>query len=284
MDFGNAPCSWGVFYPTGNAITADGYLDAVKRAGYRATELGPLGFLPEEPDALADALGSRGLSLAGASHVHVLAEHGSWPVLHAALTRLGRVLQALNAPHLVLMDESEWYPKERQGVVDEAGWRNVVDLIERAQKYCADRFGIALHFHPHAGTCIEREAQIDRLLAETAVSLCFDTGHHAYWDQDPIAYMRKAWDRIGFVHLKNVNAAVRARMLKGELGVNQAFSEGVMCALPDGVLDMAAILRLLKERGFAGPVIVEQDPAKQDTPQDCESLAARNLTYLRGLA
>jgi len=284
MEFGNAPCSWRVFYPTGNTITAEGYLDAVARAGYRSTELGPLGFLPEDVPALSDALESRGLALAGASHVHVLAEPGSWPVLHAALTRLGHVLSALKAPHLVLMDESEWYPNDRQGVVDEAGWRNAIDLIQRAQKYCGDRFGITLHFHPHAGTCIEREAQIDRLLQETDVTLCFDTGHHAYWGQDPIAYMRKAWDRIGFVHLKNVDAKVRARMLQGELDVNEAFSAGVMCALPDGVLDMGAIIRLIAEKGFAGPCIVEQDPAKQDTMAECEALAARNLAFLRTLA
>ena len=31
MKLGNAPCSWGVFYPTGNRITATAYLDAIKK-------------------------------------------------------------------------------------------------------------------------------------------------------------------------------------------------------------------------------------------------------------
>jgi len=284
MQFGNAPCSWRVFYPTGNSITADGYLDAVARAGYRLTELGPLGFLPEDTGVLSDALAKRGLSLAGASHVHVLAEPGSWPVLQGALDRLGRILSELKAPHFVLMDEGEWYPKDKQGVVNEAGWRNVIDLVKQSHAYCADKFGIALHFHPHAGTCIEREAQIDRLLDETDVTLCFDTGHHAYWDQDPIRYMRKAWDRIGFVHLKNVDGAVRARMLRGELDVNQAFDAGVMSPLQDGVVDIPGVIRLLKEKSYTGPCIVEQDPAKTDTMSDCESLAARNLIFLQSMA
>lgn len=74
MQIGNAPCSWGVFYPTGNSINAEGYLDAVARAGYRVTELGPLGFLPTDTGQLADALAARDLTLAGAAHVHVLAE------------------------------------------------------------------------------------------------------------------------------------------------------------------------------------------------------------------
>ena len=64
--------------------------------------------------------------------------------------------------------------------------------------------GVALTFHPHVGTAVEFEAQIDRLLADTDVDLCFDTGHHAFWDQDPLAYMDRVRDRIGYMHLKNV--------------------------------------------------------------------------------
>jgi len=55
IKLGNAPCSWGVFYPTGNTITAEGYLNAVAKAGYRVTELGPLGFLGDDPVWIADA-------------------------------------------------------------------------------------------------------------------------------------------------------------------------------------------------------------------------------------
>lgn len=282
MLIGNAPCSWGVFYPTGNTITADGYLDAVARAGYRLTELGPLGFLPTDTKVLADALATRGLRLAGAAHVHVLAEPGSWPVLKAALDRLGPILSQLGAPDLILMDESEWYPADRPGVVDEAGWRTMISHVRDARRHLADSHGIRLTFHPHVGTCVEREAQIDRLLDETDVDLCLDTGHHAFWNQDPVAYMRKVWDRIGFVHLKNVEAGVRARVLAGKLGPNESFAAGVMCPLPDGVVDIAAVIGLLKEKGYGGPCIVEQDPS-DDASETPEALAARNRIYLEGL-
>lgn len=279
MMIGNAPCSWGVFYPSGNTITAEGYLDAVARAGYGLTELGPLGFLPEDPAWIADALARRGLTLAGAAHVHTLADPASAPALTATLDRLAGLLSALNCPHLILMDESEYYPPSAQGVVDEAGWQAAMAMIRAAQTQVA-RHGITLHIHPHVGTCIEREAQIDRLLAETSVSLCFDTGHHAFWDQDVPGYMDKAWGRIGYIHLKNVNPIVRARVLSGELGVNASFDHGVMCALPDGAVDIAALLRQIKARGFTGPVIVEQDPAR-DALETPEALARRNLTFLQ---
>jgi inosose dehydratase len=179
------------------------------------------------------------------------------------------------------MDESEFYPVAEQGVVDEAGWQTAMGLIRQARTVMHDGYGIALHIHPHVGTCIEREAQIDRMLAETDVTLCFDTGHHAFWDQDVLAYMEKVWDRIGFVHLKNVDPAVRARVLSRALGVNASFDEGVMCALPDGAVDIAAVLRRLSARSYDGPVIVEQDPAR-DAIETPEALARRNLAFLRG--
>jgi inosose dehydratase len=280
MIIGNAPCSWGVFYPTGNTVTAEGYLDAVARAGYRMTELGPLGFMGEDPAWIAEALAARGLTLAGAAHVHTLADPGSGPALIAVLARLGRLLRALDCRHLILMDESEFYPDTARGIVNEAGWQSAMSLIRDARVRMADD-GITLHLHPHVGTCIEREAQIDRLLAETDVSLCFDTGHHAFWDQDVVAYMEKVWDRIGFVHLKNVDPVVRARVLSGALDVNASFDEGVMCALPDGAVDIAAVLRLMAARGFEGPVVVEQDPAR-DASETPEALARRNLAFLQG--
>ncbi len=117
------------------------------------------------------------------------------------------------------------------------------------------------------------------MLAETGASLCFDTGHHAFWDQEVLPYLRHVWERIGVIHLKNVNATVRARVLSGTLGVNASFDEGVMCALPDGVVDIAAVMDLLTTRHFSGPVIVEQDPAR-DSAETPEALARRNLAFL----
>jgi inosose dehydratase len=280
MKIGNAPCSWGVFYPKGNAITPTAYLDAVARAGYGVTELGPLGFLGHDPVWIAEALAARSLTLAGAAHVHTLADPASAPALTAALHHFGRLLPALGARDVILMDESEFYPVAAQGVVDKAGWQTAMAMIKQADVMMRDTYGIRLHIHPHVGTCIEREAQIDRLLAETDVSLCFDTGHHAFWDQDVLAYMAKVWDRIGFVHLKNVDPAVRARVLAGALGVNASFDHGVMCALPDGAVDIQAVLGLLVSRAYQGAVIVEQDPPL-DAYETPEVLARRNLAFIQ---
>ena len=280
MLIGNAPCSWGIAYPTGNHYSWSQYLDEVAEAGYRGTELGPLGFLPKDAELLRDELAKRGLTLIGATHVHTFGDAASAPVLMATLRELSTLLKTLGARHLVIMDESNWYPAGKEGVLDEAGWQGLVGMIGDAQKLVEGEYGLKLSFHPHIGTAVEKEAQIDRLLADTEVDLCFDTGHHAFWGQDPVAYMEKVFSRIAYMHLKNVDSKVRARVLAGELSVAQSYGAGVMCPLPDGVVDIQAVMRLLAGRGFDGPIVVEQDVAEnaKETPLQ---LAARNLTCVR---
>lgn len=242
------------------------------------TELGPLGFMGSDPGWIGDALAARGLELVAAAHVHTLADPASAGALVTALDCQGRLLSALGCRDLILRDESDWYRQTAQGVVAEAGWQVAMAMIRAAQAQMAG-YGIRLHIHPHVGTCIEREAQIDRMLAENDVTLCFDTGHHAFWDHDVLAYMARVWDRIGFVPLKNVNVAVRARVLAEELGVNDSFNHGVMAAQDAGAVDIAAVIRMLVQRSFDGPVIVEQDPP-DDAALTPEALAQRNLHFL----
>ena len=279
MLIGNAPCSWGIAYPTGNTFTWQEYLDQVAASGYRGTELGPFGFLPKDPTLLKDELARRDLVMIGATHVHTFGDAASAPVLMQTLRDLSSLLVSLGAKHLIIMDESNWYPAGREGVLDEAGWTGLTQMVRDAQKLVEGDYGLKLSFHPHIGTAVEKEHQIDRLLADTDIDLCFDTGHHAFWDQDPLAYMARAFPRIAYMHLKNVDGAVRQRVLDGQLSVAASYGAGVMCPLPDGVVDIQAVMRLLAERGFAGPIVVEQDVAANATETPLQ-LAARNLAYM----
>ena len=283
MQFGNAPCSWGINYPTGNAVGWRQYLDEVAAAGYRGTELGPFGYLPNDVALLRDELGRRNLELIGATHVHTFGDVAAADTLYATLRQLCPLLVTLGARHLVIMAEDNFYPRDARGVLDTAGWRGLVAAVKQAQQIIEGEFGLKASFHPHVGTAVEREAQIDRLLAETAIDLCLDTGHHAFWNQDPLAYMQKVWSRIAYVHLKNVDRAIRQRVLDGELTIEQAFAAGVMCPLPDGVVDIRAVVGFLEAQHFAGPVVVEQDPAENaaETPLQ---LARRNAEYLAAVA
>ncbi len=282
MLIANAPCSWGINYPTGNRYSWSQYLDEVAAAGYRGTELGPFGFLPTDPARLKDELAQRDLTLVGATHVHTFSDAASAPAFLTTLRDLSALLVSLDAKHLVIMDESNAYPEGREGVLDEAGWNGLTQMVRDAQALVETDYGLKLSFHPHIGTAVEKEIQIDRLLAETDIDLCFDTGHHAFWDQDALAYMARTFPRIAYMHLKNVDPAVRARVLSGALPVAASYAEGVMCPLPDGVVDIQAVMKFLTDHAFAGPIVVEQDIAANaaETPMQ---LAARNLAYMNGM-
>ena len=81
MDFAIAPCTWGVYWPTGNELTWDDYLARSRAAGYRSTELGPYGFGPTDADAMGASLARHGLSVVAGAHVHTLAKPDSWAKL-----------------------------------------------------------------------------------------------------------------------------------------------------------------------------------------------------------
>jgi inosose dehydratase len=279
MRIGNAPCSWGIYGPGTKDVTPAQYLDEIAETGYPTTELGPYGFLPTDPPQLEDALVARGLTLSGAVHVHPLSDSGSEAELLASVDRIAPLLVALGTPHLIIMDDPGRYDRATQGVLDHAQWRAMTAMLETARRHAHDVHGATLGVHPHIASAIELEDQIDRLLEDTGIDLCFDVGHHAFWDQDPIAYMERVWDRIAYLHLKNVDAAVRTRILAGAIHVADSSQAGVFCPLPDGVVDIAAVLAMARDRGFTGPIVVEQDLAT-DAAETPAALARRNRHFL----
>lgn len=282
MLFSNAPCSWGIAYPTGNAVGWRQYLDEVAEAGYKGTELGPFGYLPKDAALVADELASRGLTVVGATHVHTFADPATLPILLADLRAEGAILNSLGARHLVVMDESAFYP-DAKSALDGAAWRSFAEGVETSRKLIEDELGLKASFHPHIGTAVQFESEIDRLLEDTGIDLCFDTGHHAFWGQDALAYFARVRNRVAYVHLKNVDPKVRQRVLDGELSVERSYGEGVMCPLPEGAVNIPQIITFMRGTDFDGPVVVEQDLA-DNAPESPLELARRNLNFLKRAA
>lgn len=66
LTLGTAPDSWGVWFPSDpRQVDWQQYLDEIAQAGYVWTELGPSGFLPQDPAQLRDELDAHGLQLCG---------------------------------------------------------------------------------------------------------------------------------------------------------------------------------------------------------------------------
>lgn len=278
----NAPASWGIYWAEGSTLTGEDYLDAIMRAGYRATELGPYGFLGTDSAFLQEALYARGIQCIGAAMVHSFCDFDATGELFPSLERVGKLISALGTKNLVIMDESEFYPSDQLGQASPRAKTMAYDQIRRAQNYVENELGLRLYFHPHVGTFVELEAQIDELLNETEISLCFDTGHHAFWDQDPLNYLEKVYPRIGLVHLKNTSDERRREVWRGDLAVNDSFDEGVMVPLEDGVVDIAAVIESLVAKGYEAPFVIEQDLDRRGE-SDPEKLAAKNLKFVQSV-
>jgi inosose dehydratase len=285
---GSAPDSWGVWFPSDpRQIPWSRFLDEVAEAGYRWTELGPHGYLPTDLATLRGELGRRGLSACAGFIMKALEDPGVWTGLQAEVRALGANLAALGAPSMVLIDDTytNVFTGEplKPAQLAPADWGRLVDTCNRAGALAKKEFGLSLVFHPHADTHVEYEAQIETLLRDTdpaCVSLCLDTGHHAYRGGDPVAFMRRHHARISYLHLKSVDAALMERVNRERIPFGRAVGMDMFCEPSRGIVDFKAFRAVLEEVGYDGFAVVEQDmyPAAFDKPLP---IARRTRAFLR---
>ena len=288
---GSAPCSWGVWFANDPKQTPwNRFLDEIAEADYQWTELGPYGYLPTESAILKAELDKRNLKISGSFVMAFLHDPKYWPDVKRQLFGLGELLPRFGAKFLVLIDDTYTDPvttELRQPVrLDEAGWRRLIDTTHKVAEIARSEFGLQLVFHPHAETHVEYEDQIERFLADTdptRVSLCLDTGHHAYRGGDPVAFMRKHHSRIPYLHLKSVDPAVQQRVEAEKIPFGTAVGQDMFCEPERGAVDFLALRDVLHEIDYQGWATVEQDmyPAPLDKPLP---IAKRTRAYLREIS
>ncbi len=132
---------------------------------------------------------------------------------------------------------------------------------------------------------METQAQTERFLDQTDpryVSLCLDTGHLAYRHADNVALVNRYPDRIGYVHIKQMDPAIVAKADREGLAFGQAVAMGASCEPPGGEPVVEDVAKALRELGRDLFVVVEQDMYPCDFGQP-KPIAQRTYTYLRGL-
>src|SRR5207245_9713614 len=133
--------------------------------------------------------------------------------------------------------------------------------LHRLAEYTESR-GVHAVFHPHADTTIQYESDIERLLELTdpgLVNLCLDIGHHAYAGGDAVRFFQEHHARIPYLHLKDVDCAVSARVRERGLPLASAVDEGAFVDLGQGCVDLQGLNRAAQDVAFDGWGIVEQD-------------------------
>ena len=109
-----------------------------------------------------------------------------------------------------------------------------------------------MQFHSHADSHVGYQPEIERFLEATNpeyVNLCLDTGHVAYYGGDCVELITKYPERIGYVHLKQVNPMIVSQVLDKDLSFPEAVRMGAMIEPPLGVPEMGPVLDALSRTG-----------------------------------
>lgn len=287
LALGTAPDSWGVWFPQdAHQVTWRQYLDELPKAGYVWTELGPQGFLPQDPAQLRDELEQRGLKVSGGTVFASL--HQGKEALDKAKEEFGReakLLREVGAKYLVHLPTQ--YTDMHTGEATEGAdlgqddWNNLVGGTNELARYLLEEFGVELVFHPHVDTHVDTQERIERFLSDTDpqyVNLCLDTGHIAYCHGDNIQIVQRFPDRITYVHLKQVDPVVRDRVVAEKLPLSEAVRQGAMVEPPYGDPAMPPLLEALAKLDRDVFCVIEQDlyPVQPDIPLP---IAARTAGY-----
>jgi inosose dehydratase len=260
-----APISWGVCEVPGwgYQLGPDRVLAEMRQVGLTATELGPDGFLPAQPDAMTQVLDHHGLRAVGGFTpllLHVAA--------HDPMPEVGRLLQgydATGAEVLVLSAVTGASGYDSRPVLDDDSWMVLLTNLDRLAELAASR-GVRAVLHPHVGTMIETGEEVQQVLDGSWISLCLDTGHLLIGGTDPTELARQAPERIAHVHFKDVDARLARRVQDGRLTYTQGVREGMYRPLGSGDVDVPAIVSSLRARGYSGWYVLEQDTILTEEP------------------
>lgn len=273
---------WGAGTPAGRI------LDEIAAAGYAGTEMSYT--FPREPAGLRAELGRRGLTLAAAYRwVNFTAPQQAESQLAAARAHVD-FCAAAGARAAVIAEAGgslHWDAAGSRATVktlDARGWGLLVEGLHTLGRYARER-GIRLCVHPHGGTAIEGEPEIDRLMAETdpeLVWLCPDSGHIVYGGGDPAAVVRRHARRVGHVHLKDVRPTSLRRARAGGAPFFEALRADVFCTPGAGCIDFAPLLSALADADYSGWLVVEADQNPVAHPPLQVASAAR--AFLREVA
>ncbi len=258
-------------------------LDAMSSAGYAGTEYGAL--FPRDPAELRTEIEPRGLSLSGSFQWF----HFQHPnVFTLELAELDNVLQALSfldCHNLIVASAmtaeriaiAGQVPDDGTAGLPDKGWSALTDGLAKIRDRAAT-YGVHVHFHNHVGSHVESPAEVNRLVRElpSEVDLCFDTGHYAFGGGDSLQFVERHADKIGYMHLKDVDKSVLDEAQREHLGFLNALRRFIFCELGQGMVNIPDIVFGLRSSGYSGWIIVEQDTCEGDPTET----ARRNREYL----
>jgi myo-inosose-2 dehydratase len=240
------------------------------RAGYEGIELGRR--FPADPMELARGLREHGLTLVAGWHGSRLLEGAVDEELRRMEPRL-ELLRKLDCPRLVVgeltgaVHRDRGVPLSKRPLLHPEGLRRFGEALTLLADALEAR-GMQLLYHPHMGTAVQSEDDVDALMAATgeSVRLCLDVGHLLFAKADPFRVLSRHRTRIGHVHLKDVRPGTVDSIEAQNGSFADAVVEGVFTVPGDSRFDFETWLARLFDQPYDGWLVVEadQDPDRAD--------------------
>jgi inosose dehydratase len=250
----------------------------IRRTPFRGIHADPPAEL--DADGYARLLEEFGLVPAPGYFSANFADQDTAAVVEAA-KRHAAVQATLGNTEVFLADRTA--PARRQtpavGVdADASRLQTVIDRIGAAAEAITAE-GVRPALHPHVGTWVEIEPEVEAVLAgvpDTVLGFGPDTGHLTWAGMNAVAVMDRHADRIAAVHVKDVRLdqakeanAADADYTGSTRGPHQVWTEPGR-----GDVDLVGALATLPS-DFAGWVIVEVDVPEAPTNLESTEISAR---------
>jgi inosose dehydratase len=238
-------------------LPADRVLREMRSLGLDATELGSPGFLPDSGPAVKAKLDEYDTTLIGGFVPVVLHDSAAREATLQSARQWADLLSSGGGKLFIsaIVVDADWSPRI---ALSASEWTHMFSMFDEIDHVCAE-FGLEQVLHPHVGTLVETAEDIQRVLDNSGVGWCLDTGHLQIGGFDPVEFAKRNADRVRHVHLKDVNLAVAERLNAGELTLMQAVFAGLFQSLGQGDADIAGVLSTVKSSGFDGWYVLEQD-------------------------
>ena len=271
VKLGIAPIGWtnDDMPQLGGELTFEQMISEAALAGFQGTEVG--GKFPTDPDQLNRALDLRGIKIASQWFSSTLITE-PYETNEARFIEQLDFLEKTGAARVNVCETSRCLFGEKVSMFGDAKptmndeeWNRLSTGLDRLGKIASER-GFKLCYHHHMATVVQTFAETKRLMDSTDpryVSLCFDTGHFTFANEDAAKAAREFGSRIGHVHLKDIRPDKMKKAYQDGFWFRKAVLEGCFTIPGDGCVDFPAVFEALNDAHYEGWFIVEaeQDPA-----------------------
>jgi inosose dehydratase len=222
-------------------------------AGFEGVEVfdGLIVPFEESVEDVKEALNKNGLTLIAVYSAANFIFKDILPEELFKIEKAAKIAKKLNAEYVVFGGGALRYDGVREEDYEAAG-----NGLDQAAKVIAE-CGLKSCYHPHAGTIGFTWEQLEKVMKFSSVNLCPDTAHIALGGSDNLKVIESFYDRINYVHLKDLS--------------DKGFVE-----LGEGSIPLDKIVDLLKKKGYDGWLTVELD-ASDKTPLESAQISKAYL-------